>query len=123
MKKEIICFDIDNVICKTEQNFYKKSKPNKKVISFINKLYKNNFYIKLFTARFMGQCRGNKKKVRNKAYKLTKKQLQDWGLKYHELILFKPSYDYIIDDKAIGFTSNWMKILDKKLKKKIEIEK
>ena len=45
------------------KNFYKDSKPNKKVISFINDLYTNNFHIKIFTARFMGQCNGNKKRV------------------------------------------------------------
>ena len=26
MKKKIICFDIDNVICRTRKNFYKDSK-------------------------------------------------------------------------------------------------
>ena len=36
---------------------------------------------------------------------------------YHELILFKPSYDFFVDDKAIGFNHNWMKILKKKIKK------
>ena len=117
MKKKIICFDIDNVICRTRKNFYKDSKPNKKVISFINDLYTNNFHIKIFTARFMGQCNGNKKKVKYKAYNFTKKQLKKWGLMYHELILFKPSYDFFVDDKAIGFNHNWMKILKKKIKK------
>ena len=29
MKKKIICFDIDNVICKTKTNEYSKSKPKK----------------------------------------------------------------------------------------------
>ncbi len=31
MVKKIICFDIDNVICKTIKNKYSKSKPKKKV--------------------------------------------------------------------------------------------
>ena len=35
-KKYIFCFDIDNVICKTINNNYKTSKPNKKAISKIN---------------------------------------------------------------------------------------
>ncbi len=30
MNKKIICFDIDNVICKTTTNKYSKSKPKKK---------------------------------------------------------------------------------------------
>ena len=30
MKKKIICFDLDNTLCRTEKNYYKKSKPIKK---------------------------------------------------------------------------------------------
>jgi hypothetical protein len=32
VKKKIICFDLDNVICITKKNYYLKSKPKKKVI-------------------------------------------------------------------------------------------
>ena len=32
---------------------------------------------------------------------LTEKQLDSWGLKYHELIFGKPFADYYIDNKAI----------------------
>ena len=41
---------------------------------------------------------------------LTKKQLNKWGLKYHLLIMGKPSFDYIIDDKSLNFNNNWQKI-------------
>ncbi len=116
MKKKIICFDIDNVICKTVKNFYKNSKPNKEVITLINNLYMKNFYIKIFTARFMGQLNGNKKKIRQVGYVFTKNQLKNWGVMYHELIMFKPSYDFFIDDKAIGFSKKWMSLLKKELK-------
>ena len=30
-------------------------------------------------------------------------QLITWGLKFHELIMGKPSYDIIIDDKSFDF--------------------
>tara|TARA_B100001564_G_C20294688_1_gene514190 strand:+ start:70 stop:429 length:360 start_codon:yes stop_codon:yes gene_type:complete len=119
MIQKIICFDLDNVICSTKKNFYKNSKPNKKAISLINKLYLKNFYIKIFTARFMGQFKGNKKKIKKIGYTFTKNQLKKWGVKHHELIMFKPSYDFFVDDKAIGFSKNWMTILKKKLKIKI----
>ena len=36
---KILCFDIDNVICKTKKNNYKNSKPNKRAIKKINQLY------------------------------------------------------------------------------------
>ena len=44
-----ICFDIDNVICSTTKNFYKKSKPIKKNINLINQLYNSGYFIKIFT--------------------------------------------------------------------------
>ena len=52
--KKIYCFDLDNVICTTKGNNYKKVHP-KKVVNFINKLYEKNYYIKIFTARYMGR--------------------------------------------------------------------
>ena len=63
----------------------------------------------------MGKYSGNIKKV-NKAYlALTKAQLKKWGLKYHELILGKISYDLFVDDKALGFNKNWISKLKKLL--------
>ena len=79
MIKKIICFDLDNVICKTNKNFYKKSKPNKKVISMINNLYIENYYIKIFTARFMGQLKGNKKKSKRNWIYFYKNSAQKMG--------------------------------------------
>ena len=105
--KKIICFDLDNVICRTLNNNYKLSKPIKKSVEIINKLYKEGHQIDIFTARGMGQFKGNYLKV-VKTYKyLTMQQLKKWKVKYHNLILGKPAYDYYIDDKAYGFKNNW----------------
>ena len=54
---------------------------------------------------------------KKKGLSLTKSQLKKWGLKYHKLIMGKPSYDFFIDDKNLGFKKNWHGLL----KKKIEI--
>ncbi len=119
MKKKIICFDLDNVICTTKKNHYSKSKPKKKIIKFINYLYSSNFYIKIFTARSMGRFNGNKVKVLNHIKKITLEQLKKWNVNYHEMIFFKPSYDIFIDDKSLGHsTKNWTNQLIKKLKLK-----
>ena len=64
--KKILCFDIDGVICKTKKSNYKNSIPIKKNINIINKLYDKNFYIKIFTARYMGRFKQNKSKVNKK---------------------------------------------------------
>ena len=39
-------------------------------------------------------------KAKEVLFELTEKQLNDWGCKYHELIMCKPHADYFIDDKA-----------------------
>ena len=31
---------------------------------------------------------------------VTAQQLKDWGVKYHELIMGKPSYDVLVCDKS-----------------------
>ena len=49
MRKKIFCFDIDNVICKTNKSNYKKSKPIPEVINLINKLYMKKHKIKIRT--------------------------------------------------------------------------
>ena len=104
--KKIICFDIDNIICKTVNNRYINSKPNMKVINLINSLFEKGHTIKIFTARFMGRNNENITKV--------KKQLKKWNLKYYKLIFGKPSYDIFIDDKAMGNEKSWYTKLKKK---------
>jgi len=122
VKKKIICFDLDNVICTTKENKYSQSKPKKKIIKLINYLYSSNFYIKIFTARSMGRFNGNKIKVLKHIKKITLEQLKKWSVNYHEMIFFKPSYDIFIDDKSLGHSiKNWPSQLIHKLKIKKKI--
>ena len=116
MKKKIICFDIDGVICTTNKSEYHKSKPKKKIIKFINSLFENGYEIKIFTARYMGRSSEDAKKVYKLGYKKTFKQLKRWNLKFNKLILGKPSYYIFIDVQSLGFKKNWMGDLKKKLK-------
>jgi len=113
MKKKIICFDLDNTLCRTEKNYYKKSKPIKKKIILVNNLYNRGFIIKIFTARFMGRSNENIREAKKRGFNFTKNQLKKWGVKYHKLIFGKPSYDLFIDDKNLNFEKNWdKKIID-----------
>ena len=41
-------------------------------------------------------------------YKMTKQQLKNWGVNYNKLIMGKPSFNYYIDDKNIGFSKDWI---------------
>ena len=49
----------------------------------------------------MSKFSGDIDKVNDVYYELTKSQLEEWGVKYHELHLGKQSFDYFIDDKNL----------------------
>jgi len=115
--KKIICFDLDGVICTNTWGKYKSAKPIAGNINFINFLYKKNFKIIIFTSRFMGRNKDNVMKANKSGYKFTEKQLQKWKLKYHKLILGKPSYDILVDDKSIFFKKKWVKELKNQIDK------
>ena len=93
-------FDIDNTIAITSDKKYHLSKPIKSKINNINRLYRNGYIIKIFTARYMGKYNGDLKLINKKYFKKTFKQLNSWGLKFHELIMGKPLFDIYVDDKA-----------------------
>tara|TARA_A100001011_G_scaffold400429_1_gene514905 strand:+ start:1126 stop:1488 length:363 start_codon:yes stop_codon:yes gene_type:complete len=116
-KIKIICFDIDNTLCITYNNDYKNSKPIKKNISIVNQLHSKNYYIKIFTSRFMGRSKEKNKLAKKKGYEFTKTQLKNWKLKYDELIFGKPSFDLLIDDKALFFNKKWANKLQNILNK------
>jgi hypothetical protein len=93
--------DIDGTICTIEKN-YSLAKPIKDRIEKINKLYESGHIIVLFTARGMNTFNGNYNRAYEEFYKFTIDQLNAWGIKFHQLILGKPSGDYYIDDKGIN---------------------
>jgi len=90
----IYCFDIDGVLCDDLLGDYQNSKPRKDIISKINRLYEEGNIIKIFTGR------GSKTGIDWREF--TKKQLESWGVKYHQLIFGKPVADIFIDDKAVN---------------------
>ena len=100
------CVDIDGTICTpTVGRDYHKAEPWQDRIKVLNKLYDEGNYIIYFTARAMGRFSDTPLSIASVSaeavlFDLTKQQLDDWGVKYHELIMGKPHADYFIDDKA-----------------------
>jgi len=94
----VYCFDIDGTICTNTDGDYEQAVPFKEVIEKVNRLYDKGHKIIFYTGR--GSTTGID------WYDLTKKQLKDWQVKYHELIMGKPYADIYIDDKAIN-TVEW----------------
>ena len=95
----IIYIDIDETICVTPSDRdYSKAMPIVENIEKANKLYDEGHEITYWTAR------GTKSGI--DWTDVTKKQLEKWGAKHHELKLGKPYYDLFIDDKNIN-TIDW----------------
>ena len=89
-----IYVDIDETICFYKgKREYPLAKPNLENIKKINTLYEEGHTITYYTAR--GSVTGKD------WYDLTKKQLNDWKCKYHNLSVGeKPAYDLLICDKT-----------------------
>ena len=101
------CVDIDGTICTpTVGRDYHKAEPWQDRIKVLNKLYDEGNYIIYFTARAMGRFADlphsvASVKAKEVLFELTKQQLEEWGVKYNELIMGKPHADFFIDDKGV----------------------
>tara|TARA_Y100001970_G_C13439374_1_gene464966 strand:+ start:30 stop:341 length:312 start_codon:yes stop_codon:yes gene_type:complete len=86
-------FDIDGTICSTDCD-YSDAEPYNEVIAIINSLYDQGNEIIFFTSR--GYNSGKD------WFDFTTNQIENWGVKYHKLIMGKPQFDIFIDDKAVN---------------------
>jgi len=94
-------FDIDGTICTNSSGDYVNAKPFHDRIKFINKLFEEGHTIHFLTARGMGRSNNSAIFADRLFYRMTKDQLDSWGLKYHQLFLGKPAGDIYIDDKGV----------------------
>lgn len=115
---KILCFDVDGTICTQTLSEYQLAKPFGEAREVINRLYDEGFRIVFFTSRFMGRNNGDVQKAYDEGYELTKKQLDEWGFKYHELFMGKPSYHISVDDKSLFHQTNW-DLIYKTIKEKV----
>ena len=102
------CFDIDGTLCHTPSDpdghnvRYWDAKPYPIMVEYVNRLYGEGHKIILMTARGRGSGKD--------WTELTRKQMDWWGIKYHELepMFHKPTADLFIDDKGID-VAEWIK--------------
>lgn len=113
-----ICFDIDGCICLQRDGDYENAAPNQKAIDLVNRFFDRGYKIVLFTSRFMRRTDGNRTEVYSRGYDFTKKQLQNWGVRYHELFMGKPYADVVVDDRAAFFRNDW-DLIQKEIEKKL----
>ena len=89
----IYCFDLDGTLCTQRDLDYENAEPYVDRIEEVNKLYDKGNHIIYWTAR--GAVSGDD------WTELTILQLEQWGVKYHELKMNnKPHYDLLICDKT-----------------------
>jgi len=91
--------DLDNTLCFTENSDYVNSVPIPERIAKVNELKTQGHTIVIWTAR------GGVSKQDWMLF--TAEQLKNWGVQYDVLSLEKPSFDCIIDDKAVCLNQYW----------------
>ena len=108
-KLKVIAFDLDDVICYRSKDYehlgpnkYDHCEPDNHVIEMINSLYEDGNKIVIYTARGMSQFKGDVVRIYSELYSKTIQQLNDWGLKYDQLVMGKIHYDLLIDDKCMN---------------------
>ncbi len=88
-------FDIDGVVATLVPTLdYELAGPNNEIIDIINFLYAQGHHIILFTAR--GSMTGRD------WFATTERQLREWGVKHHELLMGKPAGDFYVDDRMLS---------------------
>lgn len=93
----IVYIDVDETVCEIPEEYgrdYTKAIPIEGNIVKLNRYYDEGNTVIYWTAR--GTTTGIDWR------EITEKQLEEWGLRYHELKFEKPYYDLFIDDKALN---------------------
>ena len=98
----IYVFDIDNTICTTPESDYSRSEPYADRIAEVNALFEEGHTIIYHTARGMGRTNNDVLESYKLFYDFTKRQLDTWGAKYHDLFLGKSAADIYVDDKGMS---------------------
>jgi hypothetical protein len=105
-----VCFDIDGVLCDQVEGNYEDARPHREMIELLNRLYDRGHKIVLNTSRFMGRAKGDRAEVERIGRKFTEQQLAGWGVRYHELWMGKPRFDYVIDDRSVFYEPDCARI-------------
>ena len=97
-----LCFDLDGVLADSINGDYENAAPIQYGIDQINKAYDLGYNITIFTARFGKRHPGEQYQY---GYELTIRWLRKHSVRFHKLVLAKPAYDLVCDDKAVRIES------------------
>lgn len=103
----IVAVDLDETLCYRPSGFagitkYLHCKPKQSNIDKVNALFDKGYTIKIYTARGMTVYSGDVSKIYSNLYELTKRDLDKWGIKYHQLVMGKLGFHILIDDRVMN---------------------
>lgn len=98
-------FDLDGTLCRTEGMEYAQAEPIPERIQLVNALHEAGHYIIIHTARGQSMHLA----ARRSLFSMTRRQLNRWGLRYHEL-LEKPWANFYVDDRAVACMDFFMNV-------------
>jgi hypothetical protein len=110
MAQVTICFDLDGVLCNQTAGDYENAVPNADAIALVNDLFSRGARIIIHTSRFMGRAGDDPGEAHRQGFEFTREQLARWGVRFHELLMGKPRYDVVVDDRAVFFEGDWKRI-------------
>lgn len=107
--KKVIAFDIDGTLCDREPIYehlghkkYLYCYPKQEMIDIVNELYDKGNTIIIYTSRGMSQYKGSVEMCYANLYNITLDSLNQWGVKFHKLVMGKIHFDMLIDNNAMG---------------------
>lgn len=92
LQKRVYAFDLDGTLCTQTSGDYRSASPHFERIRHVRRLAKAGNTIIIFTAR--GATSGTD------YWQLTVEQLEAWEVPYDQLLMSKPHFDILVDDKA-----------------------
>jgi hypothetical protein len=82
------------------------------MVRLVNRLHDEGYRIVIHTSRFMTRAGGDAGRAREMGEAVTREQLELWGVRFHDLFLGKPSYDLLVDDRAVFYDADCDRIYD-----------
>lgn len=89
----VVAFDLDGTLC-SECSDYADAEPIKKMIDVVNEVYDKGGTVYIFTGRHM------------MSEQVTRRWLDNNGVKRHCVFYGKPVADIYVDDRAVSYDGN-----------------
>lgn len=100
-----IAVDMDGTLCSWHPGAYENAQPLPERIERLHRIKAAGHTIWIYTAR--GGSLGSEAAADERWGDVTRKQLAEWGVPYDRLIIGKPPFDALIDDRAVKFSEDW----------------